>query len=417
MAKTRTGFQQAFSALASGDYRRFALSHLLTQLGAQLLQTAVLWHIFELTGSALLLGLSGLARAGPHIVLSLAGGVFADRLNRVRLIQAGQTANALLVLALAALTFTGSVEVWHLYLVTFLNSAFTAVTQPARTALIPSLVGRSSLVNAMALNSTIGQSSQILGPALAGVAIAYAGLDLVYLCNGLFYLSGMIAMVAIRVAAPLAETLESPWRSLVAGLKFVRSRPVITSLLVLDMGETVLASYRALLPVLADRLGMGVTGYGLLSAAPSAGSLLGAGLIIALGDMKYKGMYTVFGVLAYCAALVVLAASQWFALCLVAAALLGATNSIQAIPRNTAILAISPEGLRGRVEAFRSTLAGGGPPVGYILSGGLATLLGAPGALFVGAISCAVLVTGVAIARPELRDPYLGSTPPTAPPQ
>jgi hypothetical protein len=196
------------------------------------------------------------------------------------------------------------------------------------------------------------------------------------------------------------------------GLRFVKSRPVITSLLVLDLAQVGLASYRALLPVLAERLGMGVTGYGMLSAAPGVGSIAGAGFLLMLGDMKYKGLYTVFGVLSYCVALVVLALSGSIALSLVAAGVLGMMNSIQAIPRNSAILAISPERLRGRVEAFRSTLAGGGPPVGYVVSGTLATALGAPGALLAGAAACAAVVTGVALARKELRDPYLGSAAP-----
>ncbi len=122
---------------ASGNLgSRFAASLLLTSFGAQLLQTAIFWQVFELTGSALLLGLTGVARAVPHIILSLVGGVAADWVNRLRLIQSGQVANAVLVFALAALTLAGSVEVWHLYLITVLNGGFTALTQPARTAII-----------------------------------------------------------------------------------------------------------------------------------------------------------------------------------------------------------------------------------------------------------------------------------------
>ena len=410
MSGTRTGLQQTFGALAYGDYRRFALSLLFTSLGAQLLQTAVFWQVFELTGSALLLGLTGLARAAPHVVLSLVDGVIADRLNRVRLIQAGQVVNAILVLALAVLTLTGAVEVWHLYVITFLNGAFTAVSQPARTALIPNLVPRGNLVNAIALNATIGQTSQIIGPALAGAAIATVGLGLAYLLNGLLYLGAMIAIVGIRTFAVGSGIKESPWRSLVDGMTFVHSRPVIISLLVLDLGAVVLGSYRALMPIFAETLGVGVAGYGLLSAAPGVGSLLGAGVMLSLGDMKYKGLYTVFGVLGYSAALVVLALSPWFPLTLIAASLLGSTNSIQMIPRNSVILAISPDALRGRVEAFRSMLAGGGPPLGYTLSGAVAAAIGAPMALVVGAVACAALVAGVGIAHRELRDPYLGST-------
>jgi MFS family permease len=122
-------------------------------------------------------------------------------------------------------------------------------------------------------------------------------------------------------------------------------------------------------------------------------------------------MYTAGGVLAYAASLVLLAVSSWFALSLVASALLGATNVIQMIPRNSAILAISPDALRGRVEAFRSMLAGGGPPLGFMLSGAVAAALGAPLALALGAIACAVAVGGIVAQDRELRDPSLGTTP------
>jgi MFS family permease len=126
--------------------------------------------------------------------------------------------------------------------------------------------------------------------------------------------------------------------------------------------------------------------------------------------MKYKGLYTLFGVLAYCCALAVLGLSPWFFVTIVAASLLGTTNAIQMIPRNSVILAISPDALRGRVEAFRSMMAGGGPPLGYTLSGGLAAVFGAPLAVLMGAIACTVLVAAVGIFRSELRDPHLGSS-------
>ena len=410
MPQSRAGLRQAFSAITYGDFRRFAMAQLFTSLGTQLLQTAVFWQVFELTGSALLLGLTGMARAAPHIVLSLAGGVIADRLNRVRLIQAGQVMNAVLLVALAILTVTGAVEVWHLYLITLLNSAFTAVTQPARTALIPSLVPPKSLVNAVALNTTIGNTSQITGPALAGVSIATVGLGPAYLLNGLLYLAAVISLVGVRTPTMDSNPGESPWQSFVDGLSFVRSRPVIISLLILDLGAVLLGSYRALLPILAAMLGVGAGGYGLLSAMPGVGSLIGAGFILSLGDMKYKGLYTIFGVLGYSAALALLALSPWFYLTLLAASLLGATNSIQMIPRNSVILAISPNALRGRVEAFRGMLAGGGPPLGYALSGGMAAALSAPLALVIGAAACALLVAGIGIAHSKLHDPYLGST-------
>ena len=403
-------FTQAFGALAYGAYRRFAISLLFTSLGVQLLQTAIFWQVYELTGSALLLGLTGLARAGPHIVLSLVGGVVADRVNRVRLIQSGQVVNAILVFVLAGLTLAGSVEVWHLYVMTLLNGAFTALTQPGRTAVIPSLIPPEKLINAIALNATIGQTSQIVGPAFAGLAIGLIGLGAVYVVNGSLYFLAMVALIAVRVPPPTQEVTESPWKSFVDGLVFVRRKPVIISLLALDVGATLLGSYRALLPIFASNLGVGAGGYGVLSAAPGVGSLIGSAFILSLGDMKYRGIYALGAVLGYCGALVLLALAPWFVLALIAAGLLGTTDAVQMISRNSTIIAIAPDALRGRVEAFRTMLAGGGPPLGYMLSGGLAAVLGAPVTLVIGAAACAALVVSIGMTRKELRDPYLGST-------
>ena len=409
LTQNRSGLRQALSALAYAGYRRFAVSHLFTSLGTHLLQTAIFWQVYELTGSALLLGLTGLARAAPHIVLSLVGGVFADRLDRVKVIQAGQSMNAATLLVLTALTVSGTVEVWHLYVITLLSGGFSAVTQPARIALIANLVPRGSFVNAVALNATVGQVSQVAGPALAGVGIATVGLGPAYLLNALLYVAAVASIVGIRVPTASSKPAEGPWQSFVDGMSFVRSKPVIISLLALDLGAVVLGSYRALLPIFAEALGAGPGGYGLLSAAPGVGSLLAAVFMLSLGDMRYKGLYTVFGVLAYSAALALFAVSPWFYLSLFAASLLGATNSVQMIPRNSVILAIPPDALRGRVAAFRSMLAGGGPPLGYTISGAVAAALGAPLALMVGAAACALLVVGIGTMHRELRDPYLGS--------
>lgn len=402
------GFSEAVTALKYGDYRRFAASLLLTSIGMQLIQVAIFWQVYEITDSALALGLTGLARAGPHMALSLMGGVIADRWDRVRLIQAGQLANGLTVTALAVLTIVGSVEVWHLYAVTVLNSAFSAITNPARAAVIPALVPRANLVNAIALNATIGQVSQIVGPALGGFAIAWLDLGGTYVINGVVYLLAMLVIAGIKTPTIPTESKSSPWTSFVEGMVFVRRRRVIVSMLALDFGETVLGSYRALLPIFADLLGVGPTGFGILGGAPGVGSVLGAVFILSLGNMRYKGLYVAGGVLGYCAALIILALAPWFWLALVGGALLGATNSIQMVPRNTAILAISPDALRGRVEAFRSMVAGGGPPLGFTLSGVLAAAIGAPMALVVGGIACAVMVVAIVAIDPELRDPNLG---------
>ncbi|MSQ24428.1 MAG: MFS transporter [Chloroflexi bacterium] len=409
MNDARPGLRRTIAALEFPDYRRFAGALLFSGLGAQILTVANLWQVYLITGSALLLGLTGLARAIPTLALSLVGGVIADRFNRVRLIQISQAANSLFALGLALLTVTGRIELWHIYAFTFLNSTFTALTGPARTALIPSLVPREHLVNAVALNSTVGQVANIVGPAVGGVLISGIDLSGTYLVNALAYGASTAALAMIQVVAKPAAATETPWRSLVEGLAFVKVNPVIMTLMAMDTSATVLGSYRALLPIFAVNLGSGAEGLGLLTAAPGVGSLVGATVIMSLGNMRYKGLYTVFGILSYCGALVLLAVSPWFGLALVASALLGLTDVVQMIPRNTIVLIITPDRLRGRVEAFRSMLAGGGPPLGFATSGALAAVLGAPLAVIAGAIGCALVVAGIAATRRELRDPELGT--------
>jgi MFS family permease len=221
----------------------------------------------------------------------------------------------------------------------------------------------------------------------------------------------MIAILGIQVASVSTENGEGPWHSFTQGMAFVWSKPVIISLLLVDVGATTLGSYRALLPIFAEALGVGAAGFGILSAAPGIGSVLGAGAMLSLGDMRYKGLYTVFGVLFYSGALVILALAPSFNVAIIAAGLLGMANTVQVIPRNSVILGISPAQLRGRVEAFRSMVAGGAPSLGYTLSGGIAALLGAPLAVLIGAISCGLLVIMIGVSHAALRDKNLGEPP------
>jgi MFS family permease len=167
--------------------------------------------------------------------------------------------------------------------------------------------------------------------------------------------------------------------------------------------------YRALLPIFAVSLGMGADGLGYLSAAPGVGGFLTATLMLGLGNVRYKGLCTVFGILGYCVALVMLGLAPVFWVALIAAALLGCTNSVQAIPRNTAILTMTPDHLRGRVESVRTMLAGGIPPLGYSFTGALAEVVGPSLSLVYGAAACAVIVIIIGLWHHELRDPELGA--------
>ena len=394
---------RALAALSHRNYRFFYIALIVAGLGGQIQRTANVWQVYELTHSTLHLGLTGLAQGLPILILSLIGGVLADRVDRRRLIMVTQAVFGLLALLMAVLTGTGLIQVWHIYIVTIITSALTALNTPARSALIPNLVPKHHLLNAMALNSTVWQISNLLGPALAGACIAYTGLSSTYGVNGAAHLITLAALAVMHVGPVFGRPRQSPLKDIQEGLSFVRFRSIILLLLSMDVAARFFGSYHVLLPVFADRLGVGPEGMGLLMSAPAAGGLIGSFLILSLGNVRYKGLMVVGGILAYCISLLVLAVSPWFLVSLAATALLGLFDSFNATPRNAIIQSTTPDELRGRVSGFQSMLTSGGPAMGYALSGGLAALLGAPLALVVGSVTCAAIILGLVSTRKELR--------------
>ncbi|MPZ13232.1 MAG: MFS transporter [Chloroflexi bacterium] len=409
MREERPGLRVAVAALQHRDFRLFYIALLAAALGAQIQTTANLWQVYELTGSALHLGLTGLARAVPVLALSLMGGVIADRVNRRTFIMITQAVTGMLAVVLALLTAGGLIQVWHIYLTVFLGGTLMAVNAPARTAMVPSLVPRHHLLNAIALQSTVWQVANVVGPAIAGLLIGVFGLGATYFLNGLAHVVTVGVLALVQVGALASRPRESPVKSLLEGIRFVRQESIILVLLVMDTAATLLGAYRALMPIFAIRLGAGSEGFGTLLSSSAVGAVLGAAAIMALGDVRYKGLFVIFGILGYCAALVLLGLAPWLPVALVAVALLGFFDSVQMLPRNTVIQAITPDHLRGRVSSFQSMLTGGAPSLGQATSGALATLVGAPLAVIVGAVSCAIVILGIAGTRPDLRERDLGA--------
>lgn len=393
----------AVAALENREFRLFYPTVLGDAIGSMFQQTAVLWQVYELTSSALHLGLTSLGEGLSILAFSLVGGVIADGMDRRRLIVTTQALAGVLNLALAGLTATGQVQVWHIYVFAMSNAALTATSGPARTALVASLVPRHHLLNALTLNFTARRVARLAGPALAGFSIALFGVATTYAINGAVYLVTLTALAAIRLAPSNSGRGESPLKSLLDGLSFVRRRSVIGVLVAMDAVAMLFGSFRVLLPVFARDLGVGAEGLGLLLSAPAAGGLLAAGVVMSLGEVRRKGLLVLGGLLAYCAALSLLAVSAWFWLSLLATGALGAADAFQAILRNAAIQAITPNELRGRVTSFQTTFTMGGPALGRAQLGGLATLLGAPLALLLCAVVCAAVLLGIAARWPELR--------------
>lgn len=403
----RPGPRRAVAALQFPAFRLLFLSQVVSSIGGQLQNITNTWQIFEITGSALQIGLTGVARAVPTLAFSLVGGVIADRFDRRRIIMSTQIMNGLFGLFLGIMTATGRIEVWHIYLVTFLNASLMALSNPARQAIVTGLVPRDQLLNALALQQTVNQTSNIIAPSLGGVLIAAIGLPISYYINGAATFITAVLLHFLKIPPLPARPKSSPLEDLAEGLRYVRRRRLILSLLSTDLASQVFGSYQPLLPIIADRFAAGVVGFGVLSSAPSAGAVIGAFTVMMLADVRYKGFWIVGAILLYCLCLIGLALSPWFGLACIFAAGLGFTNTMQATPRNTVILLSTPDALRGRVSAFRGMLSQSGPSIGQAVMGAATVAIGASVALIAGALTCIAINIGIIAKDPELRSEHL----------
>jgi MFS family permease len=400
---------RGLAALRHRDYQLFFAAFVVAGLGTSIVRTATLFQVYSLTGSSLQLGLLSLATGAPTILLTLMGGVIADRADRRHVLLVGQTLTAILGLAIAALTALDRIEVWHLYALTLCLAVVASLSSPARTAMIPSLVSPSDLVNAVALNSTGLRISALLGPALAGASIAALGLPFTYAAIGVTSLAANVGVALLRLPRGSSASRGNVLHTLREGAAFVRAVPIIPVLLSLDMAAQFFGGYRALLPVIADRLQAGPEGYGLLVSAVALGGLCGAAALLGVQNMRYPGLFVAGAVLAFAVALLVLALSSWYPLTLVAVLALGACDAMNAIPRNAVIQRLTPDYVRGRVAALQSMLVGGVPPLGEAQAGAVASVIGVPLALVVGAVGCASWVVFLVTRRRDLRQPDLVS--------
>ena len=326
--------------LRNRDFDLYWGGVVLSQVGTRGAVAATLYQVYELTGSTAQVGLVGIAQAVALIALSPLGGVVADRMDRRRLLQYSQASALVVSAALAAVTLTGVVTTWMVVLSALLATAAATFDQPARQALIPALVPRERLVDAIALINPSRELAVLVGPALAGVLIAVSGPGAVYLLDAATYALLVVALTMIRVSTgvpdgphepvlrtpPLALPLEqrTVFQSIVEGARYIGRRPLIYTLMGLDLAATVFGAYRVLLPAFAlDVLHAGATGYGLLSAAPSAGALIGSVLVFRLVRSRRSGVLALSSTAAYGLVVVGFAQATNLGAALVLAGLLG----------------------------------------------------------------------------------------------
>lgn len=387
-----------WASLALPNYRLLLAGFVLTQFATQAQQVANLWQVYELTHSPLELGLTGLFQAFPLITAGMFGGALADAVDRRALIVLSQVARFVTVVALAGVTQLGAAEVWHVYASTLVFTAFGLFDRPARTSIIPNVVPRQLLFNAIALQTTGNQLARLSGPALAGLSIAWFGLTVSYYAVAVSCGLVLVFMLLLRPTGqkPVGFSAMTVTAMAVDGMRFLLSKPVILGLILLDGALNFFGAFRAVMPFFADQvLHVGPEGLGMLLGAPGIGAVAGSVVITALGDVRWKGRLVMATSVVYGLCAMPLGYSPWFALSLVLAGLLGFCDSIGATVRQTTVQVLTPDGLRGRVSSAHQVFTMGGPSLGYVQIGAVASIVGAQAALLLGGILCCVTVAAV----------------------
>jgi MFS family permease len=390
------------AVLRHRDFNLYWFGVVFSQIGTRGTVAANLYQVYTLTRSVPLTGFVGLAQAVALLLLSPIGGAYADRVDRRRLLQGAQAVAFVVSAGLTALSVGGVARTWEVLLSVVLTTAAASFDQPARQALIPAMVPRAELPQAFALLNPSREVSVLLGPALAGVCIALHGPGLMYGFDAATYLVLIVILGMIRTPPLVSSSVgDSVWANITQGAAFVRGRPLIWLMMSLDLSATLFGAYRVVLPALAlNVLHVGPTGYGALSAAPSAGALLSTyGVFRVVGRSRALGRVLLVATIGYGAGTVLLAQSRAFPLALLGGLLLGGFDALATTIRQAAVQLETPDALRGRVSSIYQMASRGGPALGDLNVGWLAGLLGPVTALTVGALvpigyGAALLATG-----------------------
>ena len=405
--------RQSFVALRHRNFRLIWIGLLVSFTGSMMQNAALLWHVSLLVTperKGLALGMVGLVRVVPVVVFSMISGVVADAWDRRRLMLFTQTAATLVALALASIAFSGVTGVWLIYVLAALGSAVGAFDLPARNALVPTLVPREHLPNAISLNTIMFQTASVVGPSLGGLLIAATHVGWAYVANAISF---AFVIVALRLMRDIPERQPSApgarddvsWHAALEGLRFVFRSPLIRSTMLLDFFATFFSSAMALMPIFAqDILKVGAEGYGWLYAAPAAGAVVMSAIMVPMTErIRKRGPTLLWSVAGYGIATAVFGLSRSFWLTFFCLAMTGATDTVSMIIRNVIRQLETPDRLRGRMTGVNMVFFMGGPQLGELEAGVVANWFGATVSVVSGGIGCLIATGWVAASTPRLR--------------
>lgn len=394
-----------YPALGFPLYRRFWLASFASVGATQLITLGQGWLIFELSGSALQLGVLGAAAALPNLAMTLAGGVIADRFDKRRILMTTSLLTAALLALLAWLDASGRVQVWHVLTVAALVSTITGLDWPVRVSLYPQLIDRPAFMSAVALNAFIWQATRMAIPALGGVLIAATDTSMVFALGA----AGFFLMFAVMAGIPLAPSARaegSAWQQIRQGLAFIRYQPLFRGLIIATfVGMFFSQSYNQIMPVFANLLESGETGFGYLLSAGGVGSVVGTLLIGGVHRHRHLGVLMLAGaalgaltVMAFAA----LAETGLFLPALLTVFLGSLFASVFMVCAMTVMQLEVPDALRGRVMGIHA-MGFSLMPLGGLLLGALAERLGAGPAVWAGSGLYLAVILATAVRYPVIR--------------
>ena len=410
------GFTRAFLALKHRNFRLFWTGQLISLIGTWMQTTGQAWLVLQLTKSAWALGIVGALQFLPVMLFSLFGGVLADRVPKRTVVLFTQSFAMLQAAVLWLLVATGTVQLWHIFVLATLLGITNSVDMPTRQAFVVEMVGHEDLPNAVALNSSVFNMARIIGPGLGGLIIAGLGIAPLFLLNALSFIPVIIGLALINTKqlhtvlkpavqqATVAKT--GTLKSIREGLAYIRRKPsVLLIIIVVGIISLFGINFNVVLPLFAtDVLKAGPAGFGFISSAFGVGSLLSA-LWLAWNNKKPDISFLLLASVVFCVLEMLFAISHWYLLSLALIACVGFTQIAFTAVSNTTLQTVTPDHLRGRIMSVYMLVFNGSIPLGNLFTGGLAHLFGASIALLAGGgLSLIAAVTGWIFRAPAEKD-------------
>jgi MFS family permease len=394
-------------ALKNRSFTLLWVGLIISMVGSQMQQWALFWHISRLSRDPIAVSGVGGVRFAAVLCFSLLGGLVADRYNRRTILFLTQSISLLVALGLGLLTLFGVIQLWHIYVLTAIQASAMAFDLPARQSLVPNLVPREDLPNAFSLQAIAFNTGAIVGPALSGVVIGYWGQEYAYLINAVSFLAVIVALIAMG-AVPQQKTvarsgLKAALVDIRDGIRFIRSRPLILSSMILDFFATFFASANTLLPYFSQNvLHVGEVAYGWLAASGSLGAVV-VGLVISqYNAIRRQGQLLIGSVVVFGLATILFGFARLYSIVFFALVLSGAADSVSTIIRNTIRNLNTPDSMRGRMTGVNQIFFMGGPQLGEVEAGAAAQAFGVPFAIFSGGIGTILIVALIAARWPML---------------